>query len=93
MDEHSGEVSRNWTVRLENIMQSEFEPLLNDAQAAQFLGGLHPKIVQRMARRREIPSYRVGKYYRYKASELSEWLMLHSSGQIPPPARHRKKIR
>src|SRR5579859_3375914 len=32
------------------------EPLLNDTQAAQFLGGLHPKTVQRMARRGDLPS-------------------------------------
>jgi excisionase family DNA binding protein len=51
-----------------------YEPLLNDLQAAHFLGGLHPKTVQRMARRREIPHYRVGKYYRYKLSELDQWL-------------------
>jgi excisionase family DNA binding protein len=51
-----------------------YEPLLNDLQAAQFLGGLHPKTVQRMAPRGEIPHYRVGKYYRYKLSELDQWL-------------------
>jgi excisionase family DNA binding protein len=67
------------------------EPLLNDAQAAKFLGGLHPKTVQRMARRGEIPAYRVAKYWRYRASELSAWLVLHSSGQIHPPA-HRKEM-
>ena len=67
-------------------VESQFEPLLNDAQAAQFLGGLHPKTVQRMARRGEIPHYRVGKYYRYRASELNEWLALHSQRQNPPPS-------
>jgi excisionase family DNA binding protein len=67
------------------------EPLMNDAQAAQFLGGLHPKTVQRMARHGEIPSYRIGKYWRYRASELSEWLVLHSSGQINPPAHTREE--
>jgi excisionase family DNA binding protein len=63
--------------------QSQFEPLMNDAQAADFLGGLHPKTVQRMARRGELPHYRVGKYYRYRASELNEWLKVHSHGQNP----------
>jgi excisionase family DNA binding protein len=67
------------------------EPLLNDAEAAQFLGGLHPKTVQRMARRGEIPAYRVAKYWRYRASELSDWLVLHSSGQNPP-AHTRKEL-
>jgi len=68
------------------------EPLLNDAEAAKFLGGLHPKTVQRMARRGEIPHYRIGKYYRYRASELNTWLVLHSSGQINPPASTRKEL-
>jgi excisionase family DNA binding protein len=68
---------------------SQFEPLLNDAQAAEFLGGLHAKTVQRMARRGEIPHYRVGKYYRYRASELNEWLRVHSQGQNPS-ASHSK---
>ena len=71
--------------------QAQFEPLLNDVQASQFLGGLHPKTVQRMARRGDLPHYRVGKYYRYRASELSAWLVLHSSGQINPPAQTRKE--
>jgi len=63
--------------------QSKFEPLMNDAEAANLLGGLHPKTVQRMARRGEIPHYRVGKYYRYRASELDQWLRVHSQGQNP----------
>jgi excisionase family DNA binding protein len=72
-------------------MQSDYEPLLNDAEAAAFLGGLHAKTVQRMARRGELPSYRVGKYWRYRASELSAWLVLQSSGQIHPPAQPKKE--
>jgi len=67
------------------------EPLLNDSDAAKFLGGLHPKTVQRMARRGEVPHYRVGKYYRYRASELNDWLVLHSVSQINPPASSRKE--
>jgi excisionase family DNA binding protein len=69
-----------------------YEPLMNDAEAARFLGDLHPKTVQRMARRGELPHYRVGKYYRYRASELSAWLVLHSSGQNNPPAHNREEI-
>ncbi len=38
------------------------------------LGGLHPKTVQRMARRGALPHYRVGKYFRYRVSELDAWL-------------------
>ncbi len=68
------------------------EALLDDADAARFLGGLHPKTVQRMARRGELPHYRVGKYYRYRASELNDWLMVHSVSQISPSASNRKEI-
>lgn len=67
------------------------EPLWNDAEAAKFLGGLHPKTVQRMARSGKLPHYRFGKYYRYRASELDAWLVLHSAGQISPPAQNRKE--
>ena len=66
---------------------SQFEPLLNDAQAAEFLGGLHSKTMQRMARRGEIPPYCVGKYYRYRASELNEWLRLQSRRQNSSASR------
>jgi excisionase family DNA binding protein len=69
----------------------QYEPLLNDAEAAAFLGGLHRKSVQRMARRGEIPHYRVGKYYRYRASELNQWLVVHSCRQINPSASTRKE--
>jgi len=69
-----------------------YEPLLNDTEAAAFLGGLHPKTVQRMARRGEIPAYRVGKYWRYRASELDGWLRLQSQSQTHPPAQTRKEI-
>jgi excisionase family DNA binding protein len=70
----------------------QFEPLLNDSEAAAFLGGLHSKTVQRMARRGEIPHYRVGKHYRYRASELNDWLVLHSHCQIYPSASTRKEM-
>jgi len=70
-------------------MPTNFEPLLSDTQAGQLLG-LHPKTVQRMARRSELPHFRVGKYYRYRASELNSWLMAQSEGQIDPPAQTRK---
>lgn len=81
--------SKNEVFTLEN----PYEPLMADAEAAQFLGGLHPKTVQRMARRGELPAYRVGKYWRYRASELTAWLVLHSTGQKTPPAQPRKEFR
>lgn len=67
-----------------------YEPLMSDAEAAQFLGGLHPKTVQRMARRGELPAYRIGRYWRFRASELDQWLKVQSRCQNNPPAQTRK---
>ena len=64
-----------------------FEPLLSDVEAAAFLGGLHPKTVQRMARRGQLPAYRIGRYWRFRASELDEWLRVQSRCQSDPPAQ------
>jgi len=60
--------------KLKSESFQRFEPLLDDQQAAMLLGGLHPKTLQRMARRGHLPAFRVGKYWRYRASELDEWL-------------------
>jgi excisionase family DNA binding protein len=54
-------------------MQTEFEPLLNDGEAAGLLG-IHPKTLQRLARVGEIPAHRIGRSWRYRASELNTWL-------------------
>jgi excisionase family DNA binding protein len=50
-----------------------FEPLLNDEQAAALLS-IHPKTLQRLARSRQIPAHRVGRYWRYRVSEIDTWL-------------------
>ena len=57
-----------------------FEPLLDDKQAGEMLG-LHPKTLQRLARRGEIPAVRIGRYWRYRASVLNQWIEVNSSGQ------------
>lgn len=77
---------------LSEYAKAQPEPLLTDAEAASFLGGLHAKTVQRMARKGAIPHYRVGKYYRYRASELNDWLVLHSVGQINPSASKKGEV-
>jgi excisionase family DNA binding protein len=69
-----------------------YEPLMSDVEAAQFLGGLHPKTVQRLARRGELPAYRIGRYWRFRASELDQWLRVQSPCQNNPPAPTRKGI-
>src|ERR1039457_5631407 len=59
---------------------SPFEPLLDDKQTGEMLG-LHPKTIQRLARRGEIPAVRIGRYWRYRASVLNQWIEVNSSGQ------------
>ena len=51
-----------------------FEPLLSDVQAAQLLGGMHVKTLQRMARTQEIPAHKIGRFWYFRASELDKWL-------------------
>ena len=57
-----------------------FEPLLDDGQAGKLLG-LHPKTVQRMARRGELPAVHIGRYWRFRASALNRWVEVNSNRQ------------
>ena len=72
------------------VPSHQFEPLLDDAQAGQLLH-MHPKTVQRMARRGEIPAIRISRRWFYRESQLECWVVLHSTGQKNPPAHNRKE--
>lgn len=50
-----------------------FEPLLDASEAASLLR-IHPKTLQKLARIGYLPAYRVGKFWRYRASDLEMWL-------------------
>jgi excisionase family DNA binding protein len=50
-----------------------FEPLLDSDEAARLLK-IHPKTLQRMARRGEITGVQIGKLWRFRASELNIWM-------------------
>jgi excisionase family DNA binding protein len=52
---------------------TEFEPLLDSTEAADLLR-IHPKTLQKMARRGEIQGTHVGRLWRFRASDLNEWL-------------------
>lgn len=52
------------------------EPLWGDDEAGAFLL-LHPKTVQRLARAGELPAFRIGKFWRYRGSELEKWVQEH----------------
>jgi excisionase family DNA binding protein len=49
------------------------EPLLTSAEAAWILK-IHPKVVERKAKAGEIPALKVGKYWRYRATDLESWV-------------------
>jgi excisionase family DNA binding protein len=61
--------------RLQALLPGAFfpEPLLDSDQAAAILL-LHPKTLQRMARRRDIRALQIGKVWRFRASVLDEWI-------------------
>jgi excisionase family DNA binding protein len=63
-------------------MTSTIEPLLTSEAVAAILG-LHPKVVERKAKQGQIPGFKVGKFWRYRASALDAWInsCLQSSRQ------------
>ena len=52
-----------------------FERFLDSRQAAALLQ-IHPKTLQRLARKGEIRAMRVGKLWRFRASDLHAWVDL-----------------
>ncbi len=50
-----------------------FEPTLTLREAAQALA-LHPDTVKKMAQAGRIPAVKLGKYWRFRLSELDAWL-------------------
>lgn len=55
-------------------MNYDFEPLIDSEEAAGLLGGIHPKTLQKMARQGKVPAVRVGKFWRFRKTELNAWL-------------------
>lgn len=49
-----------------------FEPFLNSEQAAALVK-VHPKTLQRLARNGRVVGYRIGKLWRFRASDLDGW--------------------
>ena len=50
-----------------------FEPILDTDEAAALLH-MHPKTLQKKARRGEVPAFRIGKLWGFRASMLDKWL-------------------
>ena len=51
----------------------DFEPLLDSEEAAALLK-IHPKTLQKMARRGEVVAIQIGKLWRFRRSALNRWL-------------------
>ena len=49
------------------------EALLTTKEASQILK-IHPKVLERMAKRGEVPALKVGKFWRYRATTLDAWI-------------------
>lgn len=54
-------------------MSSAFEPLIDAGRAGELLG-IHAKTVQKMAREGAIPAHRIGRYWRFRESELDAYI-------------------
>ncbi len=54
-------------------MANSIEKLLSSKEAAEVLG-IHPKVLERMAKRGEVPALKVGKFWRYRATTLDAWI-------------------
>jgi excisionase family DNA binding protein len=49
------------------------DALLTSKEAARILR-IHPKVLERKAKGGEIPALKVGKFWRYRASDLESWV-------------------
>lgn len=55
------------------VTEDDFEPLLDSEEAAALLK-IHPKTLQKMARRGEVVAIQIGRLWRFRASALNRWL-------------------
>lgn len=62
---------------------NEDNRVLNAVQAAELLGA-HVESVRRLARKGEIPCYKIGKDWRFRSDALREWMGTHHERQRLP---------
>jgi excisionase family DNA binding protein len=53
------------------------------SEAANLLGGLHPKTLMRLARNGEVPAIKIGRSWFFRASSLSTWVDVQSQPHRP----------
>lgn len=63
----------------------EFEPLLDAIEAAALLR-MHPNTLRMKARLGEIPGRHIGKYWRFRISDLNDWLWRQERGRMGGPS-------
>jgi excisionase family DNA binding protein len=56
-----------------SVVSHGVEVLLTRKEASQVLK-IHPKVLERMAKRGEVPALKVGKFWRYRATTLDAWI-------------------
>ncbi len=56
-----------------NIITPPFEALLGVEQAGKVLG-FHPETVREMARQGLLPGRKIGKYWKFRISDLEKWI-------------------
>lgn len=66
-------------------MPEAFEPLASAEEAAVHLR-VHVKTLRRLAREGRVPCAKIGKYYRFRLSELDHWVRKRQN-QISRPFR------
>ncbi len=49
------------------------EPILTSQQVGEILG-MNYKVIERMARRGVLPAFKVGKFWRYRESDIERWI-------------------
>lgn len=54
-------------------MEKSFEKLRSHEEVAELLG-IHPETLRRMAVRGEVPALKVGRFWKYRASALDDWV-------------------
>jgi len=63
-----------------------FEPLLDVVEAARLLR-IHPKTLQKLTRIGSVPAYRVGRFWRYRGTDLEMWLQSGANSNRQPADR------
>ncbi len=68
---------------IESPCGDSFEPLLSADEAAQHLR-VHVKTLQKLAREQQVPSVRMGKYWRFRLSSLDHWVTARENQSSQP---------